>query len=79
MATRIKFRSEGFRAILTGQGVRGAVVKAAQGIAAQVPGATVRVIQGGYGGGRVVAFVRTNPTTPEEGAKQLAALESAIH
>ncbi len=79
MATRIKFRSEGFRAILTGQGMRGAVVKTAQGIADRVPGASVRVIQGGYGGGRVVAFVKTNPKTPEEGAEQLAALEAAIH
>lgn len=79
MATKIKFRSEGFRAILCGGGVRSAVYATANGIAKSVPGAKVRVIIGGFGGGRWVGFVSTRPKTDEDAVIQRELLEAAYH
>lgn len=75
----IRFNSEAFRAILTGSGTRAAVSSAAGRIYNAVgAGAKVRTIIGRYGGGRVVAFVSTHPTTPEESVELRERLESAV-
>lgn len=75
---RIKFDSAGFGIILRGAGTRGAVHSVASRIQASVPESTVRVMQGGYGGGRVVGFVTTNPASAEDAVLQREALESAV-
>lgn len=79
MATKIKFVSSGFRRILTGAGTRRAVSDAAYRMASRVAGARVRTTIGGYGGGRHIAYVVTNPKTAIESERQREALESAVH
>lgn len=79
MANKIKFISSGFRRILTGAGTRRAVNDAAHRMSSGVPGSKVRQMVGGYGGGRQVAFVMTNPKTAKESEQQREALESAVH
>lgn len=76
---RIKFKSRGFRQILVGGGTLKAVSGAAYSIRSKVPGAAVRTKVGGYGGGRVIAFVVTKPKTAEEAESQREALEAAVH
>lgn len=79
MGNTIKFNSSAFRTILTGAGTRAAVNGAAGRIhAAAGFGPRVSTIIGGYGGGRVVAFVTTKARTPEEAEKQRERLESAV-
>ena len=75
----IRFNSNAFRAILVGGGTRSAV----SGVAGRIYGtmngnARVQTIIGNYGGGRVVAFVRTTAKTPEEAEIQREMLESAV-
>lgn len=80
MATKtyIKFNSAGFRAILMSSGTRAVVSEAANRIASAAAfKPRVRVIAGGYGGGRMVGFVSTKAKTPEEAEVQRKALESA--
>lgn len=63
----IKFKSEGFREILNGGGVQGAVAAAASDIQARAnanlhedsEGFSSHVWQGGYGGGRWIGSVNT--------------------
>lgn len=76
---RIKFFSKGFRAILVGSGTRSAVVSAGEEIASGAPGTKVRAMQGGYGGGRVVAFVATRGRTARQANAQREALEASVH
>ena len=76
--TQIKFNSGGFRAILMSGGTRAAVSSAASSIAAASGfAAKVRVVPGGFGGGRIVGFVATQAKTPAEAEAQRQALESA--
>ncbi len=64
---KIEFKSEGFRAILNGGGVQGAVAAATENIQAKAnanlheesEGFSSHVWQGGYGGGRWVGSVST--------------------
>lgn len=76
---RIKFKSRGFRQILVGGGTKLAVASAAFRIKARVPDATVRAKIGGYGGGRAIAYVVTQPKTAEDAERQREALEAAAH
>lgn len=76
---RIKFKSSGFRAILVGGGTRSAVMGAGEGIAGSAPGTEVRAIQGGYGGGRIIAFVATRGRTEKQANAQREALVAAVH
>lgn len=78
-STHIQFDTNGFRAILCGGGTKGAVYSAAGKLASGVPGAKARAIIGGYGGGRWVGFVTTNPDTPEAAVVQRELLEAALH
>ena len=75
----IKFRSRGFRQILVGGGTLKAVSGAAYRMHAHAPGTSVRTMIGGYGGGRVIAFVATNAKTDVEAETQREALEAAVH
>ena len=79
MATKIKFLSSGFRRILTDAGTRRAVNDAAYRMSSRVTGARVRTTIGGYGGGRHIAYVVTNPKTAADAERQREALESAVH
>ena len=74
----IKFKSKGFETILKSGGVRGAVQSAAQEIAGRAPGTEVKVKTGDYGGGRIIAYVRTNTDNPKKAEAQREALESAV-
>lgn len=75
----IKFNSQAFRAILVSGGTRAAVSDVAGRMYNALDGrASVRTIIGNYGGGRVVAFVRTQPTTPEESVELRERLEGAV-
>lgn len=64
---KIEFKSKGFRAILNGGGVRGAVVAAAADIQERAnanlhedsEGFSLHVWRGGYGGGRWIGSVNT--------------------
>lgn len=64
---QIQFKSEGFRKILTGSGVQGAVASATDAIQARAnaniheesEGFSSHVWMGGYGGGRWVGSVNT--------------------
>jgi len=76
---RIKFKSRGFRQILVGGGTLKAVSGAGYRIHSHAPGTSVRTFIGGYGGGRVIAFVVTQPKTAEEAESQREALEAAVH
>lgn len=81
MATKtyIKFNSAGFRAILMSGGTRAAVNDAASRmVSAAAFGPKVRIVAGGYGGGRMVGFVATKAKTPKEAEEQRKALESAV-
>lgn len=75
---RIRFNSKGFKTILLSGGMRQLVHGEAASIASRVPGASVRSIAGGFGGGRVVAFVSTSPRNAAESVAQREALESAV-
>lgn len=67
MSVKIKFKSSGFRQILTGSGVQGAVSSAAAAIQSRAnanapagsEGYSCRTWSGKYGGGRWVASVST--------------------
>lgn len=75
----IKFNSQAFRAILVGGGTRAAVNGVAGRFHSALDGrAKVQTIIGNYGGGRVVAFVRTTPHTPEESVELRERLEGAV-
>lgn len=76
---RIKFKSAGFRRILVGGGTMRAVTSAAYRIRSQVPNAVVRAKIGGYGGGRAIAYVATQPRSAKDAEQQREALEAAIH
>lgn len=78
-ANRIKFNSHAFTRILTGNGTKKAVDDAAYRMRAHAPGTVVRSRVGGYGGGRAIAYVVTQPKTPEQAATQRESLESAVH
>lgn len=75
----IKFNSKAFHMILASSGTR-SVVNATAGRIRHAAGfdAYVRTMYGGYGGGRVVAFVGTTAKTPEEAELQREQLESAV-
>lgn len=63
MATKVRLEmdSAAFRAILSSSEVAGMLRGKAEAIAnAAGPGHEVTVIQGGYGGGRAIAFVTTD-------------------
>lgn len=75
----IKFNSRAFRRILTGGGTMRAVSDAAYRMASRATGTVVRTRIGGYGGGRAIAYVVTQPKTPEDAERQREALESAAH
>lgn len=80
MAGKIKFNSRGFHQLINTAGVRRAVHDAAYRIKQTAgDGTRVKEIRGGYGGGRPVAFVVTQPKTPEEAEAQRDALERAAH
>ena len=80
MATnRIKFKSAGFRRILVGGGTMRAATSAAYRMKARVPGTTVRAKIGGYGGGRAIAYVVTQPKDARDAEQQREALEAAAH
>ena len=80
MATnKIKFNSRAFRQILVGGGTMRAVTDAAYRMRSHARGAVVRSRIGGYGGGRAIAYVVTQPKTPEEAEQQREALEAAAH
>ena len=75
----IRFNSNTFRAILMSSGTRsaiGSVQSSVYGAAGFQP--TVRTIAGNYGGGRLIGFVATHATTPEEATAQREALEAAV-
>lgn len=75
----IRFNSRAFRAILVGGGTRNAVSEVAGRYYNALDGAAkVRTIIGNYGGGRVVAFVTTQPKTPEDAVVLRERLESAV-
>lgn len=77
---QIKFRSAGFRRILMGGGVASFVTSEAYRIKSRAgKGTVVRTVRGDYGGGRTVAFVRTNARTPVEAEQQRERLEAAAH
>lgn len=74
----IRFNSAAFRAILVSGGVRSAVSSVAGRYYNALGGrAKVQTIIGNYGGGRVVAFVRTQPSSPEEAVELRERLEGA--
>ena len=75
----IKFKSSGFRQILVGGGTMRAVADQAYRMKSRVPGAVVRKRIGGYGGGRAIAYVVTQPKNAEESERQREALEAAAH
>ena len=75
----IKFNSSAFRRILTGGGTMRAVTNAAYRMSSRAGGTVVRSRIGGYGGGRAIAYVVTQPKTPEQAEAQREALESAAH
>ena len=76
----IRFNSRAFRAILVGGGTRNAVSEVAGRYYNALDGAAkVRTIIGNYGGGRVVAFVPTQPKTPEDAVALRERLESAVN
>lgn len=75
----IRFNSRAFRAILVGGGTRNAVSEVAGRYYNALDGAAkVRTIIGNYGGGRVVAFVTTQPKTHEDAVVLRERLESAV-
>ena len=76
---RIKFNSAAFRAILTGSGMRGEVYSVGGRLTSHAPGTSLRVIVGGFGGGRMVGFVTTNADDPVSLTIQREALEAAAH
>lgn len=76
---RIRFNSAAFARILKGSGTMRAVSDAAYRIRSGVDGAIVRTRIGNYGGGRAIAYVVTQPKTPEDAASQREALEAAAH
>lgn len=76
---KIKFNSRAFRRILVGGGTIRAVANQAYRMKSRVPGAVVRKRIGKYGGGRAIAYVVTQPKTPEQAEQQREALEAAVH
>ncbi len=78
-SNKIKFNSRGFRQILTSGGTMRAVTGAAYRMRAQASGTVVRTRIGNYGGGRAIAYVVTQPKTPEQSESQREALEAAAH
>ena len=80
MATnKIRFNSRAFDRILKGSGTMRVVSDAAYRMRSRVPGAVVRTRIGNYGGGRAIAYVVTQPKTPEQSESQREALEAAAH
>lgn len=76
---RIKFNSRAFARILTGGGTMRAVTGAAYRMRAHAGGTVVRSRIGNYGGGRAIAYVVTQPKSPEQAEAQREALEAAAH
>lgn len=74
----IKFNSRAFHQILNTSGTARAVNAAAYRIKAGTPGTVVRTRHGGFGGGRPIAYVVTQATTPEEAEEARERLESAV-
>lgn len=76
---KIKFNSRAFRRILVGGGTMKAVAGAAYRMRSRANGSVVRTRIGNYGGGRAIAYVVTQPKTPEQAEQQREALEAAVH
>ena len=79
MTTLIKFRSAGFRQILTSPGTRRAVNDQAYRISSRAKGTHVNSLIGSWGGGRAIAFVQTAAKSQVQAEEQREALESAVH
>lgn len=77
---QIRFNSKAFEAILCSGGTRRCLNGVSGPIYSALDGrATIRTIIGDYGGSpRVIQFVRTKPTTPEESVELRERLESAV-
>ncbi len=84
---RIKFNSDGFKAILCGDGVHGLVSDAAQRIQAEANGNNTRggdgfscnTYMGGFGGGRWIASVTTTDRESKIAEAEDKALSRAVH
>lgn len=76
----IEFDHEAFHQIIESGAVRSVLMAQAGRIAAATgSGARSRVIEGGYGGGRPVAFVSVASGDPERFQRFVRALEGAVH
>lgn len=86
MAARIEFISEGFRQILLSDGCQKVVQETAQQIADKANANNARggdgfettVQQGGYGGGRWIAFVSASDKKASEAESEDKALTRAL-
>lgn len=83
--TRIEFISDGFKAILQGDGVKQAVTEAAQEIqqkananVAEGEGFSCNTWMGAYGGGRWVASVTTTDKASRKAESEDKALSRAV-
>lgn len=77
--TVLEFNSDGFRAILSGDGVYSLIKEVTEGIAnAAGPGFEPRVFYGGFGGGRFVGSVSTTDYASMKDEAETKALERAI-
>lgn len=84
---QIKFKSEGFKQILTGDGVQSAVESAAASIQAKAnanltedsEGFSSHVWQGNYGGGRWIGSVSTTDYTSMVAETENKALSRAVN
>ncbi len=79
MNARIEFNSEGFKEILTGDGVKSLVSSTAQGIASRAgAGFEATTICGGYGGGRWVGFVSSTDAESAKAESEYKVLSGAV-
>lgn len=86
--TRIEFVSDGFKEILTGDGVKSLVQSAAEKIAGEAnqnlagvesDGYETKVEIGGYGGGRYIAHVNATDAESNKAESEDKALTKAVH
>ena len=79
MNARIEFNSEGFKEILTGEGVKNVVTQSVHEIAQRAgDGFACNVILGGYGGGRWIGFVGSTDRESAAAESENKVLSSAL-
>ena len=79
MNARIEFNSEGFKEILTGDGVKNLVSSTSQDIASRAgEGFAATTIYGGYGGGRWIGFVSSTDAESAKAESEYKVLSGAV-